>query len=141
MQRMTGLRSGSAVKIIINQRMTNISHVHADLVRAAGEDVYIEEGEAAARIGMDGRVAGDGFPASGLHGHTGFARGMPGERRVDFPRRGARRAVREGRVRFFHLPAGKLFGQAQAAFFGAGDEQKSAGVLIQAVHNAGRGPS
>ena len=85
---------------------------------------------------------GDGVAAMiGQHRHLGAARGMAADRRVDGAVRARRCAPDQRKIgaleRAFAAMIGELGGERAMRLVGFGDDEDAAGILVEAMHDAG----
>ena len=127
-----------AVYGVADQGVAAVLQVDADLVRAAGEEVELEEGDAGRlpKTG-EGAVRRARRPAAGPHGHLLAPLGMAADRRVDQAGRGLRRAVDDRQIGLRHPAVGEGAGEAGIGGGGARHHEDAARPLVEPVDDAG----
>lgn len=123
-----------AIDRIADERMVNFRHVHADLVGASGFQLHAQEREFAEAF-FDA-VMRDGFLAVRAHCHFRAILVMAGHGQVDGVAR-SDIAVHEGKIGAMHLAVLQLLHQRRMRAQGTRDDHEAAGVLVEAVHDAG----
>jgi len=131
------LRGGpGAVEPIAGDRVLEPSQMDADLVRASRVDADPEEGEV--RVAGRNVELGEGAAATaGSTGHSGTTDGVALNGPLDSAGALPDNALNQGEVFLFDFPGRELCGKSPMGGFGAGDEDDSAGFLVEAVYDAG----
>ena len=126
-----------AVGFIADERMAEKLKMHADLMRATGVNLRLDE---------RGRVQSFQHAITGVRGPAGIvvARGhafavrrMPGDGGVDFAGFAREFTAHNRIVNFFNLPPGELRRKREVRFVVFGDDEAAAGFLVEPVDDAG----
>ena len=129
-----------AVERIADDGMAERGHVDADLVGASGLDAHGDEGEAAeGRLdAAEHAIVADGRAAIvAACRHAGAADGIAGDGGVDRSAFGGDCAVHQRDVGLLHLAAREHVGQFGVGLVVLGDQEETAGLLVQPMHDAG----
>ncbi len=120
-----------AVLVIAQDGMTGVRQVHADLVRAPGQQAQLEQAEVVAR--RQGPRPGDRLLAVRAHAHPAFAaRGdMLVQRLAQFPRAAPPSPRHHRDVGLFHLPFAQHPVQLEQRAALLRDDQQPRGVPVQ----------
>ncbi len=132
---------GGSVECVADDRVAEGLHVDADLVGAAGLDADLDEGEGA----VGGLVMRSSTltwetaerPVGAAGGHAGAADEVAGDGEVDGDVVLCEVAVDEGEVGFGDLAAGEHVAELAVGAVVLGDEDDAAGLLVEAVDDAG----
>ena len=120
---------GAAVEFISQQRPAFFSHMHPNLMGAAGVQNKTHQGAAFIRCGGKDFILGYGaFPIGGNH-TLHFQRDLPFQRQVDETFGGLRNTTYYG-----NITLGNGFPQLACGNLMAGDYYGASGVLIDAVY-------
>ena len=126
-----------AVGFIADERMAEKLKMHADLVGAAGVNLCLNEcGGVQSLEHVITCVRG----AAGIvvaRRHALAVRWMPGDGGADFAGFAREFAAHDRVVNFFNLPPGELRREREVRFVVFGDDETTAGVLVEPVNDAG----
>jgi hypothetical protein len=118
---------------ITGDRMTEILEMHADLVRPSGPRSAGDQGPSLARgqnfVIRDGLASGRGA----TRGHFLALNGMPADRQIHGARSVSGGSLHDGEVGFADLPVCKLRGEIGMDTVVAGDDDASAGLLVETM--------
>ena len=134
---------GGAVEGVADDGVAEGLHVDADLVGAAGFDADFDEGEGAVGSGdaFEDFDVGDGGAAPSVRraagGHADAADEVAGDGEVDGGVVFGDVAVDEGDVGFGDLALGEHLAELAVGAVVLGDEDDAAGLLVEAVDDAG----
>ena len=120
----------AAINGIADQGMAQVSEMHANLVGAPGLEV--DPDMAMPAKPFDHAVMGDRIPAPGSNGHFPTVVPVAIERLVHGPARG-QHAQANGLILAGNLPARQHIAELLLDFGIAGDQQQTAGTLVQPV--------
>ncbi len=132
---------GRAVERVADDGVAEGLHVDADLVGAAGLDADLDEGEGAVGGGEaleDGDVRDGGAAVGAAGGHAGAADEVAGDGEVDGDVVLGDVAVDEGEVGLVRPGgAGEHLAELAVGAVVLGDDDEAAGLLVEAVDDAG----
>ena len=131
---------GGAVEGVADDGVAEGLHVDANLVGAAGFDTNLDEGEGAVGGGqaLEYVDVGDGGAAVGTAGgHAGATDEVAGDGKVDGGVVLFDVAVDEGDVSLGDLTLGEHLAELAVGAVVFGDEDETAGLLVEAVDDAG----
>ncbi len=135
---------GCSVEVVADDGVAEGLHVDADLMGAAGLDADLDEGEGAVGGGeaLEDVDVGDGgadaFAAEGsAGGHAGATDEVTGDGEVDGGVIFCNVAVDEGEIGFGDLAGGEHLAELAVGTVVFGDEDEAAGLLVEAVDDAG----
>ncbi len=120
----------AAINGIADQGMAQVSEMHANLVGAPGLEV--DPNMAMPAKPFDHAVMGDRIPATGSNGHFPTVVPVPIQRLVHGPARG-QHAQANGLILAGNLPARQHIAELLLDFGIAGNQQQTAGTLVQPV--------
>ncbi|MNV26972.1 hypothetical protein D3C71_1181040 [compost metagenome] len=123
----------AAIQLIADDRMTQVRHVHADLVGTAGFQAAFQRRVRAETLAQ--AVMGDRFLAVFAHGHADAIARVA----VDTgggSAAGNQRTHHHGQVLAMYFTCRELLDQRGLRLDRAGDDHHPAGVLVQTVHDA-----
>ncbi len=125
-----------AVDQVAEQRVTDVRHVHADLVRAAG--LKLAADVRVAVVACDDRPVRDGAAGVFLrHGHALAIRRVAADGRVDRAGVFAQIAADNGLIRAGHGVVGQLRREGEVRKVVFRRDEQTGRVLVDAVHDAG----
>jgi hypothetical protein len=128
----------ACVKGVAEERMAEVLEVDADLMGAAGVEGTLDEGADAGELLEDAPAGTGGASAAVEDGHFFSMDGMAADGILDGAAAWAGEvAADEGEVDLRHRPAGKLAGEMGVGEVVLCDDQAAAGVLVQAMDDAG----
>src|SRR5215472_4488814 len=135
----------AAVDAVAEERMPDRGEVDADLMRAPGFEPAGDEARhrraIAAAVAFEHLPMGDRRPPAGAHRHLVADARMAADRLVDGAARPLRCAPYERQVPAPQRPAAAVVGELAAeramGAVGLGHHDEAAGVLIEAMHDAG----
>ncbi|SST11322.1 Uncharacterised protein [Acinetobacter baumannii] len=129
---------GVGVEAVAEQRMADGEHVHAQLVRTAGDRRQLDP--APAFMTLDHTPEGQGVAAVlEVHHVTRLGRRVVAQRQFDAPAVQFRQAPAKGGIGFLGLAVVELAGQLAVAVGVAGEHHQAGGFPVQAVDDAGLG--
>ena len=132
-----------SVEVVADDGVAEGLHVDADLMCAAGLDADFDEGEGAVGgaealeyvdVGYGGT---DAFAEGSASGHADAADEVSGDGEVDGDVVFCQMAVDEGDVGFGDLAGGEHVAELAMGAVVFGDEDETAGLLVEAVDDAG----
>lgn len=128
----------AAVEGVAQQRMALGGQVHPDLVGAAGLEPAFQQADPLPGEVLQGPVAGRRWLAAAHdHGHLLAVARAAADVAGDLAGRRPRLAPDQRQVAALDGPGRELLHQALVRLLGLGGDDQAAGVLVQAVHDAG----
>ncbi len=131
---------GGSVEGVADDGVAEGLHVDADLVGAAGLDADLDEGEGtigSSETFEDVDVGDGGASVGAAGGHAGAADEVAGDGEVDGDVVFGEVAVDEGEVGLGDLAAGEHLAELAVGAVVFGDEDDAAGLLVEAMDDAG----
>lgn len=126
----------AAIDRVPHQRVVDVGHVHADLVRAAG--LQLDPGVGVGAEPLQHAVVADGLLATGHHAHALALLGAAADGRVDLAT-GGDHTDDDGLIDAADGPGLQLGDQLGVGLEGLGHHHQAGGVLVEAMHDAGPG--
>jgi hypothetical protein len=126
----------AAINEVARHRAAEVLKMDSDLVGAAGVQVHLDASGTAKEF-EDAESGAGG--AAGAGGHAFAVHAMARDGDVNFATGTGPLAADDGFVGFFDLAGGELGGEAEVGGVVFGDDQAAAGILVEAMDDAGSG--
>lgn len=133
-------RAFASINFVAKNRMPEVMQVHANLVSPSTVQHAFDKADSILRFHH--AIIGACGPTAVLrHGHALTMLAVPSDARVDNALRLSHRARDEREINFFHHSFGELSREVLMRRIIFRDDQATAGLLVQPMHNAGTLPS